>query len=1033
MADEPALLTAGSNSAGAGSVAEIDFARDVRPILSEYCFECHGSDEASREGGLRLDIREAALRGGDSGEPAIRPGNAEESVLLSRILSGDEDTRMPPAEKEKHLSESEIEILRKWIQADVPYARHWAFETPIARSLPAGPHPIDQLVHEQLVARGLQPAVAADSATLCRRLYLDLIGLPPGPAELDAFIADHNADPAAAVVRLIDQLMNMPQFGEKWARHWLDAARYSDSNGFEKDLPREQWAWREWVIQALNKDLPYDQFLIEQLAGDLLPNATQDQIVATGFLRNSMINEEGAIVPEQFRIEEQFDRMDCIGKAVLGLSLQCAQCHSHKFDPITQDEYYGIFAFINDTYEAQSWVYSPEQEQQIAEIHSAIRTAEDELKQQRPAWAEELEAWAMALRDREPEWTALRAVELESTSGLNHPTQQSDLSIMTQGHPTTGGDCYGIFEHDWQGVTGLRLEALTHGDLPFNGPGRSRYGTWAISDLKAEYRTAEGEPWKPLTLVKALADFSEPDRPVEAEWNADFDPEQRRVCGPVSYLIDGDERTGWRADRGLGLRNQPSVAVVQFAEPLQLPAGAQVKLTWVQKHGGNDNGRSNTQLGCCRFSVTTASDPQAQPVDYAAILAAQQPAGQRTDEQQSALFTAWRKSLADAQAINDRIAEQWKKYPRAKTSVLHLAARKPSDHRATPLYERGVWDRPKHEVAPHVPEALHPLDAHEPLPNRLDFARWVASRQSPLTARVAVNRIWQALFGTGLVDTPEDFGTRAPLPVHLAVLDWLAVDFMDHGWSQKHVLRTILTSHTYQQSSRATLDQTERDPGNRFLARGPRFRMEAEVIRDSVLRIAGLLNTDQIGGPSIFPPVPQNVLDFNYVRPTYWNPPLDSTRYRRALYVFRKRSMPDPVLSSFDAPNGDFACARRLRSNTPLTALTGLNEPTFVEAAQGFALRTLREGGQSFDQRAQFAFRWCTAREIRPEELQQLRVLYEHSLQRLARGELPAGQIAFSSLTDPRQLPADSTPNEIAAWAILCRVLMNLDETLTKS
>ena len=384
--------------------------------------------------------------------------------------------------------------------------------------------------------------------------------------------------PGCAIVELARSLASSPQFGERWARLWLDIARFADSNGFEKDLLREMWAWRAWVIQAFNSDMPYDRFLIEQIAGDLLPNPTQDQIVATGFLRNSMINEEGAIVPEQFRMFEMFDRMDCVGKAALGLSIQCAQCHSHKFDPMSQTEYYGLFAFLNNTYEAQSWVYSKEQLRQIGELRANVKAAEDLLKKHRPNWQGEMAAWEKSVLAREVPWRPLKAVELGSTGGLNHPTQEADLSILTQGHPTTKGDIFGIFAADLKGVTGLRLEALTHGDMPFGGPGRSKYGTWAVSELKVLYQLPGSDKWQPLKLVNATADFAEPDGKVEDEWKADFDKDKKRTRGPVRYLIDGDEKTGWRADRGPDLRNQDSVAVVQFERPLDLPAMTKLKV-----------------------------------------------------------------------------------------------------------------------------------------------------------------------------------------------------------------------------------------------------------------------------------------------------------------------------------------------------------------------------------------------------------------------------------------------------------------------
>jgi hypothetical protein len=462
----------------------------------------------------------------------------------------------------------------------------------------------------------------------------------------------------------------------------------------------------------------------------------------------------------------------------------------------------------------------------------------------------------------------------------------------------------------------------------------------------------------------------------------------------------------------------------------------------VQNHGGDDS-RLNTQLGCCRLSLTTSANPQAQPVDHAAMLAMNVAPAQRTEQQKEAIFAAWLKSLTDAESrkAQEEIAAHWKKHPVGQTSVLHLAERLPQHARSTTLLHRGEWDRPKHGVKPHVPALLHPLDkgapqraAHEVSgpPTRLDFARWLMNKNNPLAARVAVNRVWQAIFGTGLVETAEDFGTRTAVPEYLDLLDWLAVDFMEHGWSHRHLIETIVTSEMYQQSAAVTPALVERDPKNQLLARGARFRMDAEVIRDTTLSIAGLLHLKEVGGPSIFPPVPKSVLDDNFTRPTYWKPPEGPERYRRALYVVRKRSMPDPVMTNFDAPNADIACARRARSNTPLSALTSLNEITFVEAAQALALRILKEGGKDDAARASYAYLLCTARPAKTAEQQEVLRLLASNRDRLVRGELQARPIAFSKFTKLEDLPVDATPNDIAAWTIVSRVLLNLDETLCR-
>ena len=983
----------------------VDFQRDVQPILAEHCVLCHGADPKQRKAKLRLDVRESAIKGGSSGEAAIVPGQPEKSELFRRISSHDDDYVMPPPSQKKPLSPAQIQVLKQWITEGARYETHWAFTPPRKTAVPsaAASSPIDAFVRARLKQEKLNPSAPAPTGTLCRRLYLDLIGLPPTPEDLAAFERE-------GVDATIERLLNSARFGEKWARHWLDLARYSDTNGYEKDLPREMWVWRDWVITALNHDMPYDQFVIEQIAGDLLPDATQDQRNATGFLRNSMINEEGAIVPEQFRMVEMFDRIDCIGKSVLGLTTQCAQCHTHKFDPLTHHEYYGMFAFLNNSYEAQSWVYTPEQLQQMDGIRKKIHDAEERVRTQRPKWQAELTAWADALAAQQIEWKPLEAIELGSISGLNHPTQEVDKSLLMKGHGSD--DVFMIATPSLKGVTGLRLEALNHRDLPHTGPGRSRNGTWVMKELEVFVKKPDSKKWEKLRLTNATADFSATDQN-----QADGKP----APGSVANLIDGKDNTVWKTDRGQGLRNQPSVAVVQFEQPLNMPDGTQMKVAW----------RMGDMLGCCRISLTTSSAPQAPPVDHAAILALQTPAPKRSAEQQRAIFTSWRRSVAELKSLNDEIDALYKTLPVASTSILHVAEREAGKQRRTHMLTRGEWDQPGELVPPHTPAFLHPFPADLPL-NRLGFAKWLADARSPLTARVAVNQTWQALFGSGLVETAEDFGTRASVPEYRDLLDWLAVDFMEHHWSRKHLIRTIVSSATYQQSSALTKELLERDPRNHLLARGPRFRANAEVVRDIALSASGLI-TNKLGGPSVIPPVPKNVLDYNYSYPSYWTPATGPERYRRSVYGFRKRSMPDPVMSNFDAPNGDFSCARRVRSNTPLAALTSLNEPIFVEAARAMALRVLREGGSDDSQRVDYAFLLCTSRRPTPEERDELMRLLRSRRERLADGWLNPREVITGDPANLPSLPAKATPQDAAAWTLVARVLLNLDETVTKN
>jgi hypothetical protein len=505
--------------------------------------------------------------------------------------------------------------------------------------------------------------------------------------------------------------------------------------------------------------------------------------------------------------------------------------------------------------------------------------------------------------------------------------------------------------------------------------------------------------------------------------------EERRI-GPAKFLVDGDKTTAWAPDRGPVVRHTESAAVVVFAEPLQLPPGSSLKVQLVQSHGGDGNDRENQQLGRYRFSLTDAPAPRATPYDHAALLALQKPADQRTAAEQAAVFTAWRKTQDAFADLNAAAAKITKRFPEARTSVLHSTDTPPQFARTTRLLDRGVWDQPKHEVPRGVLAVLNPLEVANP--TRLDLAAWVTAPEAPLTARVQVNRVWQTLFGEGLVITADDFGTRAPLPEHLELLDWLAVDFRENGWSSKQLLKTILTSDAYQRSSEVTPALWEHDPRNRFFARGPRFRAEAEVIRDIALTASGLL-TQKVGGPSIYPPVPKSVLEYNYVKPDYWDPATGPERYRRSLYMFRKRSMPDPALSSFDAPNGDASCARRLRSNTPLSALTSLNEPIFVEAAQALALRIVREAGPTTAERTNYGYLLTTGRPAQPSETAAISELLASQDSRLAEGWLDIRQIAFPDPNVVPELPAGVIPRDVAKWAMASRVLLNLDETISKN
>ncbi|MFN9625832.1 MAG: DUF1553 domain-containing protein [Planctomycetota bacterium] len=555
-------------------------------------------------------------------------------------------------------------------------------------------------------------------------------------------------------------------------------------------------------------------------------------------------------------------------------------------------------------------------------------------------------------------------------------------------------------------ITGIQFEVLTHGELPFRGPGRSNVGMFDLREIELFVQKSGSSEWEKQKFSAASADFSNPE-----EKSADG----KNSSGPVANLIDGKDETVWKSDRGLGRRNQSSVVVLQLEKPIENLQDHKLKIVW----------RQGEMIGCCRISVTDTPTPSAPAIDHDAILSMIE-----SPEISQKAFQAWMATREDAKDQSLAIENHWKRFPSAKTSVLHMSERDARKARVTYTLKRGNWDQPDRPTEPQLLGSFHP-PVQTPEPARLRLARWLVDKQNPLTSRVAVNRVWQEIFGQGLVETSEDFGTRAPVPEYQGILDTLAVEFMDSNWSLKKLVRSIVLSDTYQRSSHATNMMLELDPKNRWLTRGPRFRCDAETVRDMVLSISGLMH-HKLGGPSVIPPVPQNVLDYNYVYPGYWKAAEGPERYRRALYMFRKRSMPDPVLSSFDAPNGDAACARRIRSNTPLAALTGLNEPIFVEAANGFAMRILRESPASDVERIEKAYKLATSRSASDEEKKQLIKFLEQQRKRLADGWLNPREIITGDPGKLKDLPEGTTPQDAAAWTLAARVLLNLDETLSK-
>jgi len=990
---------------------KIDFVKDIQPIFQQSCLGCHGPKKQESE--LRWDNKEIALKGGDHGAVII-PGKSAESKMIQLVAGFDEEKIMP--QKGERLTAEQIGLLRAWIDqgaiwpdsasVKIPNTRdHWAFKAPVRPTLPKVKNQkwirnsIDNFVLAKLEQEKLSPSREADKITLVRRLSLDLIGLPPTPKEIDDFLADKNSD---AYEKLIERLLASPHYGERWGRHWLDAARYADSNGFEKDLPRSIWPYRDWVINAFNRDEPFDQFAVEQLAGDLLPNATTEQKVATGFLRNSMINEEGGVDPEQFRIESIIDRMDTMGKAFLGLTINCCQCHNHKYDPIKQADYYQLFAFLNNDDEPQLEVPNKEQQAGRVAIRKKIYGIENDLLKKFPDIPKKMDAWEKEMQDLVRDWIVMEPRSFYGSVGTKFNRLKDKSLLATASNPPVS-DYTISFKTDLKDITGFRLETLTDPNLPLYGPGRSANGNFVLTEFKLDAAPANlSGKTNHVILQNATADFSQKGFPVTA-------------------AIDGSltNKTGWAAEDLPGRRNHDHRAVFETKENVGYDGGTILTFTLSQSQGAEQ------AIGRLRLSATTGKRLlRADPLTPHAREIISIPKEKRTKKQQRELFSFYRVTDSRFAEANKKIDEEQSKWPGAPTTLVLLAR---ADPRETHIFKRGDWRKPGALVSPGVPSIFHPLPNDAPR-NRLTLAKWLVDKKNPTLARVIVNRMWQEYFGRGLVMTAEDFGTQGERPSHPELLDWLATEFMERGWSMKTIHRLIANSATYRQSSVITPQLWERDQYNRLLARGPRVRVEAEIIHDIALRASGLLS-EKIGGPSVYPPIPDGVLKLAYGTPMKWETEKNESRYRRGMYTFWKRSLPYPSMSIFDAPNADFACPRRLRSNTPLQALTTLNDPVFFEAAQSLALRIWKEGGKNDRDRAQFAFRLCTGRIPKPKEVETVLSLLNDQENYFEDRTTTAIEVASPDQKNPAK---NVNLHKVAAWTMVSRVLLNLDETITK-
>lgn len=954
-----------------GAETPPDFAREVRPILARACFKCHGPDERARKAKLRLDDPVAAKK-------VLAPGRPADSELLRRIESTDGEEQMPPPATKLTLSAEQKKILRRWIEAGAEYRPHWSFSSPRQSPLPPVKNqawvrnPIDSFVLHRIEATGMSPAPAADRSTLIRRVYLDLIGLPPTPAEADAFLNDPAAD---AYDRLVDRLLASPHYGERWARRWLDLARYADTNGYEKDRQRSIWLYRDWVIRALNADLPYDRFSIDQLAGDMKPNATLDDRIATGFHRNTMLNEEGGIDPLEFRFHAMTDRVAVTGTTWLGLTLGCAQCHTHKYDPISHRDYYRFLAFLNNADEPEMEIPDATVEQRRRDLERAIEEKRSGLRERFPGGAvaadKAFDSWLGEERKSLTTWTILRPTR--AVSNLPRLTLQPDGSIFVSGD-ITKHDVYSLTFRDLPvGTTALRLEALPDSRLPAHGPGLTYYegpkGDFFLGELQARL---DGVPLSFSAATESYANL----------WIGS------QKSGAAKAL-DGDVQTGWSTFGRTGERHS---AMFRLAAPITKPGEMTLTLTFGRHYAAS--------LGRFRISTTVAPEPQVRdlPEEIEAIL--RRP--QHSREDREALMRHFLTRAPELKAARAELDELKKKLPALPTTLV-FQERPPDYPRATTIHHRGEFLQPGEAVTAELPEALARLPAARPR-HRLALAQWLVSPENPLGARVAVNRQWAAFFGRGIVRTQEDFGFQGEPPSHPELLDWLAVEFMHNGWSMKRLHRLIVTSATYQQTSTVAASVRERDPENRLWARGPRVRLEAELVRDSALRAAGTLST-RVGGPSVFPPQPAGVSTEGAYGALNWQTSQGPDRVRRGLYTFTKRTAPFALFQTFDAPSGEACTARREMSNTPLQALTLLNDPSILEAMQALGRSIASTPGT---------------------DVARIRLLFRRCLTRLPESE----EIALLLRFVEAQRTRSSSPE--AVWVATARAVINLDEFVVR-
>ena len=1040
------VIPAGLSLPAWAAPPKVDFDRDVRPIFSENCFACHGPDDKHRMAGLRFDTKEGAFAKSE----VIVPGAAARSRLFARVSEANAEARMPPPYSRKTLTEKQIQTIKTWIDDGARWERHWSFVPPERKEPPQTAHPawvrnpIDNFILARLERDGLKPSPEANKTTLLRRVTLDLTGLPPTPVEVDAFNADKSPD---AYEKVVDRLLHTPQYGEKMAMQWLDLSRYADTHGYHIDSHREMWHWRDWVIDAFNRNVPYDQFTVSQLAGDLLPGATTEQKLATGFNRNHMINFEGGAIPEEYQNEYVVDRLEATSAVWLGLTMGCARCHDHKYDPIKQRDFYRFYAFFNSIPESgldgrngnakpNMQLPTPEQGKRWEEVANGIEERENELP-----------AYATAFLQAKWEKNGLDAIPSASREGLVAHYELDGSLADSSGHYQHGRVIRGDVDFP-SGRVGKALE-LGRGVVEF---GRTTaidradpftLAFWFVSDdhrpvtllskmdggVGYEITLGEAAPIGDLRRAGHLTFTLTHHSPDSVLSVITRYPLGQRDWHHIALTSDGSGKGAGIQLYVDGTLYPTMVLQDSLTGPVHndAPLSAGMKTNGFSFQGRLDDLRIyNRSIAATEIETLAMHEP--------ARAALFQTAGERSNEQKRELYTYFLRNAAPEPyrtRYNELVALRSEKEVLRKAIPTTMVMSEMAEPRATYILGRGDYRNHGETVTPGVPAMLPPLPTGAPL-NRLTLAKWLVDPANPLTARVAVNRFWQTYFGFGIVKTTEDFGSQGEPPVHPELLDWLATEFIRGGWDVRAMQRLIVTSAAYRQSSRVTPALVERDPENRLLARGPRFRMPAEMVRDNALRVSGLLNP-AVGGASVFPYQPKGLWEEmafgqEYSAQTY-TPSHGPDLYRRSMYTFWKRTVPPASLSTFDAPDREKCSARRLLTNTPLQALVLLNDPTYVEAARSLAQRTLQSAGPNPADRVDYAFRLATARKPDAQE--------RHILLDLAKKKLADYQHdpdAAAKLISVGESKADDhlRAGELAAWTTVASAILNLDETITK-